>query len=315
MTDNYITIDGGTSNTRIALVCNGKVTDKIRLKSGAKDAGGFKKQGLRESIENLLLRNKSAANEIKAVLASGMITSRDGLCEIPHISAPAGIKELHNATVRRYIPEICEIPFAFIPGVKISSDSLEKSEIMRGEETELMGLEEDIADSLVLLPGSHSKCISVSSDSKITDFHTYLTGEMIYAVANATILSKSVNMQCQPSAKYLKIGYEYCAEMGINEALFKTRILDTVLGASENDCFGFFMGAVLYSEINRVIGFPEHRIVVAGKKELKNPTAFLLKEYSEKQVICIDDRLAENAPTMAMLKIYSYNQGENILCG
>ena len=95
-----------------------------------------------------------------------MITSDGGLCEIPHIPAPAGLKELHNAIAVWHIPEICDIPFAFIPGVKAVSVALENADFMRGEETEFMGLDIDISGSLVLLPGSHSKCISVSKDGK-----------------------------------------------------------------------------------------------------------------------------------------------------
>ena len=73
-----------------------------------------------------------------------------------------------------------------------------------------------------------------------------------------------------------------------------------------NQSYGFFMGGLLYGEINRIISFPQRRIVVAGKKELKYPTVFLLKEYSEKEIICVDDASADNAPTMGLLKIYSY---------
>ena len=304
MTGKFISIDGGTSNTRISLICDGAITDRINLTGGARD--GFEKRKLRECIEKLLVSNKLNADEIETVLASGMLTSREGLCEIPYITAPAGLKEIHNAIVRKRMPEICEIPFSFIPGVKIPSRKLETADVMRGEETELMGLNVEITDSLVLLPGSHSKCITVSSDSKIVDFHTYLTGEMTHAISKDTILSKTVNMKCEPDRKYLKIGYEYCAKKGINETLFKTRILDMIFKTDGNQSYGFFMGGLLYGEINRIISFPQRRIVVAGKKELKYPTVFLLKEYSEKEIICVDDASADNAPTMGLLKIYSY---------
>lgn len=234
-----------------------------------------------------------------------MITSGGGLCEIPHISAPAGLKELHNAMTVKYFPEICDIPFAFIPGVKTVSETLENADIMRGEETELIGLDIDISDSLVLLPGSHSKCIWVSNAGKIEKFHTFLTGEMIYAASSATILSRTVDLSVAADKEYLINGYKYCEEHGINEALFKTRILGMLFDCTPEQCMGFFTGAILCGEIRRVTEFPQKRVIIAGKMELKYPTVYLLKYFSQKEVICVSDTAANNAPALGAVKIYT----------
>ena len=69
-----------------------------------------------------------------------MITSEFGLYNLPHITVPAGIKELYDAMKEVTIPEISEIPFVFIPGVKVTGEGLHKTDMMRGEETELVGL-------------------------------------------------------------------------------------------------------------------------------------------------------------------------------
>lgn len=167
-----------------------------------------------------------------------------------------------------------------------------------------MGLDIDISGSLVLLPGSHSKCISVSKYGKIEKFHTFLTGEMIYAASNATILSKTVDLSVSADKEYMIKGYEYCEKYGINEALFKTRILDMLFACTPAQCMGFFMGAILYGEIRRIIKFPQKRVIVAGKRELKYPTAYLLKYFSQKQIVCVSDVSANNAPALGAVKIY-----------
>lgn len=192
-----------------------------------------------------------------------------------------------------------------IPGVKTVSETLENADIMRGEETELMGLDIDISDSLVLLPGSHSKCISVSKDGGINEFHTFLTGEMLYAISNATILSRTVDLSVAADKEYLIMGYKYCEKHGINEALFKTRILDMLFSCTPAQRMGFFTGVILYGEISRIIKLSQKRVIIAGKRELKYSMTHLLEHFSQKEVICVSDTAANNAPALGAVKIYT----------
>lgn len=192
-----------------------------------------------------------------------------------------------------------------IPGVKTVSETLENADIMRGEETELMGLDIDISDSLVLLPGSHSKCISVSKDGRINEFHTFLTGEMLYAISNDTILSRTVDLSVAADKEYLIMGYKYCEKHGINEALFKTRILDMLFSCTPAQRMGFFTGVILYGEISRIIKLSQKRVIIAGKRELKYSMAHLLEHFSQKEVICVSDTAANNAPALGAVKIYT----------
>ena len=63
-----------------------------------------------------------------------MSGSEIGLCDIPHIDLPSDIyKEASNLSVT-VIPEITDIPFWFVPGVKQTVDGY-LSDIMRGEES------------------------------------------------------------------------------------------------------------------------------------------------------------------------------------
>ena len=81
------------------------------------------------------------------------------LCNLPHICAPAGISELCDNMHETVIPEISEIPFVFVRGVKSVSDNLSETDMMRGEETEICGLMgEDDGKCMYILPGSHSLC-------------------------------------------------------------------------------------------------------------------------------------------------------------
>ena len=307
----YVTIDGGTTNTRINLIASEKIVDTVKLSVGARlglDNKSEYKSSIKQGIDELLSRNGVAAPE--AIICSGMITSEGGLREIPHISAPAGIEELSRALVRVQIPEISDIPFVFIPGVKLSGEELSENDMMRGEETELYGLcDKPLRDTLYLLPGSHTKLIRTDGEGRITSFSTSLTGEMVAALSEGTILSGSVNIRDTAlDESYLKAGCEYAAKQGISSALFKVRILDKALGRSADEVYSFFLGVILSSDCNSILSLPESTVVIGGKAALKNAFALLLWE-SGKKIIVVDDETVEKATVHGAMKIYEKHRG------
>lgn len=140
---NYITVDGGTSNTRFTLVVKNRIVDRLTFSIGVQKGIDDKKiltQTIKQGINTILKNNNLPESKIEAILASGMITSEIGLINLPHITVPVGIEELHNNLYEANIAEITPIPFVFVPGVKGICKSLERSDIMRGEETEFIGL-------------------------------------------------------------------------------------------------------------------------------------------------------------------------------
>lgn len=82
-----------------------------------------------------------------------------------------------------------------VPGVKTEGETIADADMMRGEETELIGLMEHLERAAVyVLPGSHSKLIHVDAAGRIVDFTTMLTGEMIAALSQNTILKDAVHL-------------------------------------------------------------------------------------------------------------------------
>ena len=301
---NYITIDGGTTNTRVSLVKGEEIVKTIKLAVGARVGIDNKKllvSEIKKAVEQL--RN---GEKIERILASGMITSEFGLYNLPHITVPAGIKELYDAMKEVTIPEISEIPFVFIPGVKVTGEGLHKTDMMRGEEPELVGLCNGCcAGGIYILPGSHSKIITVDCDGRIVDFSTMLTGEMIAALSGGTILKDAVDLnQSETSEEFLLKGYNYCNSFGINEALFKTRVLKNLLGASENEVYSFFIGAVLHGEIKRIVAGDETNIIIGGKAQIKNAMYKLLTHICDKKISLVSDDIAKTASLRGIIKIY-----------
>ena len=218
---NYITVDCGTTNSRVGFMQGDRLADSISFHLGARshaaDPEGYR-AALSEALATLHTRN----GEFDAVLVSGMLTSELGICPIPHLIAPVGLQNLHNGMQKMCFSDICDKPFYFIPGVKTVGKNPLDTDMMRGEETELMGLlTGEEGECVFVLPGSHSKFISVDEEGRICSIVTLLTGEMAAALSGHTILSDSVTLGDEPDAKALRAGYDFCRERGINEAIFQ----------------------------------------------------------------------------------------------
>ena len=92
----YITVDGGTTNTRVFLVEDGAVTDSVKISIGTRASIDDKTalpRGIKDAVNSILTGHSLSDTDITAIIASGMITSEHGLCPLDHIIAPAGIAE------------------------------------------------------------------------------------------------------------------------------------------------------------------------------------------------------------------------------
>ena len=305
---NYITIDSGTTNTRVSLVIDGRIVDTRKFNVGAKkgmENGQLLQGALRSGIADILQANGMNEEQIECILASGMITSEFGLVNLPHIIAPAGAKELHESLYRCSLPEISKLPFVFVRGIKTGGDALENVDMMRGEETELLGSFEGAGT--YILPGSHSKIIEVDEQGRVVRFKTMLTGEMIAALSQNTILKDAVQLQeFAVDEAFLLMGYEYAREHGLNEALFKVRILKNLFGKSPEQIYNFYMGVVLCDEIGQILAGEPVKIVIGGKKQIKAFMASLLSRLTDTEVVLIADERAEYATAYGMIAAYEY---------
>ena len=317
-----IAIDGGTTNTRFTLVEAGEVIDRIKCSIGVRDSINNGRQVLeravKDGISELLGKNSIHAGEISCAVFSGMIGSENGLYNVSHISAPAGAEELKRGAVRVSLPNITNIPMLFIPGVKTFTDPGEKPlselDIMRGEETELIGIlaGTGLCEPLtIVLPGSHMKIVNTDAAGKITSFRTTLSGELIRAAAENTILSQSLSGGYPESSndldeRFLHMGYEYAKLHGVNEALFKIRVYaNFIKNASPQQLYSFLIGAVLHDDIRSLSKNSSRKIVVSGSDPFRSAIASLLGE-SGGTIVVLSDRISEQASSIGAELIWRY---------
>lgn len=306
----YITIDGGTTNTRIYLVEDGVITDTARINIGFNrpTSRGEAVPEIRNAIKNMLFKKALCEEDIERIIASGMLTSEFGLYKLDHTVAPAGIAELHNNSREVILEEISSIPFYFVCGVKTVGELLVDINMMRGEETELMGIADSKYGSCIyILPGSHSKIIRTNEKGEIFEFISTLTGEMIAALTKGTILSTCVDLNSKLCDEGLFEGYDYAYEYGINEALLKTRTLANIMKKDSDYLYSFFMGAILCDEIKAILKMPENKVIISGRAEIKAALSALLRSASDKTVIELDRETIDSSTVRGAIKIYEYN--------
>jgi 2-dehydro-3-deoxygalactonokinase len=176
-----IGIDWGTSSFRaFRLAADGTPRARIEAPDGilAVPSGGFPAT-LRRHIAPWLAEGE------RRVVVCGMAGSRQGWVEAPYLPCPAGAGDIAAALV--------PVPFdgaevRLIPGLT-DADEAGIPEVMRGEETQVLGALGHLGEALACLPGSHSKWACVAQ-GRITAFRTYLTGEAFAAIKGGTILGR-----------------------------------------------------------------------------------------------------------------------------
>jgi 2-dehydro-3-deoxygalactonokinase len=123
------------------------------------------------------------------LLASGMITSRQGWVETPYLPCPAGAAALARTLVRHRLKTGRLLHF--VPGLMVQSPG-DAPDLMRGEETQIVGAAE-VADGggLFVLPGTHSKW-AFTAGGQVLRFATFLTGELYALLRQHSILGRTM---------------------------------------------------------------------------------------------------------------------------
>lgn len=298
----WITIDGGTTNTRIVLWDEqGRMTASCKSEVGVRitaieGSPASLKKAVKEGIEQVCREAGITWEDVERIAASGMITSNMGLVEIPHIPAPAGIRELRAAAKTVLLPEVCPLPITFVPGVKnsigrIDLTNFEQMDMMRGEEVETIGMLQHLEAGrpyLLILPGSHTKFVSVDGEGRITGCLTTITGELLQVITCNTLIADAVDKQFVSEDTYdremLLAGYRAAARAGIGRACFSARILNTFAEKDKRRLANYLLGAVFQNDLTAVKGSSAIQIdpgtvaVVAGKNPLRQALCDLLSE-------------------------------------
>jgi 2-dehydro-3-deoxygalactonokinase len=178
----YVAVDWGTSSFRLWLMnAAGDVLAERRSAEGMMAAA---KVGFAAVLQSHL-DAVSAADHLPVVIC-GMAGARQGWVEAGYIDTPANLASI----LQRAVPVVGQSrDIRILPG--IAQRDPKAPDVMRGEETQLLGALGAGGEALVCMPGTHSKWASVRGGT-VERFTTFMTGELFSAVSQETILSLAI---------------------------------------------------------------------------------------------------------------------------
>ncbi len=290
----YVAVDSGTTNSRAWLMRDREIQTRqqmpVGVRNSAIDGNNFALlEGIRQAVQQLK-SDAAPQRRPQAVIAAGMITSSLGLHEVKHVQAPAGLHEL-SARVEALRFEGIDEVFYFLPGVRTgpleaSPHNVDSLDIMRGEETEIIGSLECLQLALPLLYihlGSHTKLVKVDAAGRIAAGSSTLAGELLHSVQQQTVLRSSLPASLPASfdEDFFLRGWENCARSGLTRSLFQVRLLDLHSKFPKESFFSFLSGAVLHEEFCCLKTFTDgagiQQAVLSGLPHLQPAWEFALK--------------------------------------
>jgi 2-dehydro-3-deoxygalactonokinase len=177
-----VAVDWGTSSFRLWLMsADGTVLAEHRSHEGMNEVATVASRPFLKAIFASCPRQSGLP-----VVICGMAGSRQGWVEAGYLDTPADVAAIGENATR--IPGTSR-EIIIIPGLSVRS--LNEPDVMRGEETQLLGACLEMpAGGRYCMPGTHSKWVTMKG-SVVTGFESFMTGELFSVVTGKTILAHS----------------------------------------------------------------------------------------------------------------------------
>jgi len=216
----FIGADWGTSNLRLSL-CDARGTV---LATGSGPGAADSRGRFAEVFDTHTGEWRRQHGALPAIL-SGMAGSSFGWREAAYLPCPAELAELADQPVSP------RAGVFIVPGMRCSNP-LGAPDVMRGEETQLLGaleLEPALAEGrhLVCMPGTHTKWVSMR-DGIVQEFLTVPTGEIFSLLCNHSVLVRDAATPIQHRGAEFERGLAESArhpEVPLLHRLFQSRSL------------------------------------------------------------------------------------------
>ena len=270
--DYFLSCDWGTSSFRLRLIDfrENQVLHETKKDIGVKSVflqcDPSDQEGRNKHFESFLatecdqlLDAAQVAGDTITMMLSGMTTSSIGWIELPYANAPFpldGAQAVIQAREIRSIKRRC-VQCQLISGIQT------ETEMMRGEETELMGVFSQkkyrglLSECLAIVPGTHSKHVLIV-DGEIVSIETFMTGELLDVLGRHSILQATADLKCVFDQKFKMVsesqheafesGVVLARRSGLLGNLFQTRTRGVLKGASNTDNIWFLMGLLIGEE-------------------------------------------------------------------
>lgn len=239
---------------------------------------------LQKQIENLSHQQPINLDGI-AIVISGMASSSIGMIDVSYAKLPfsldgsdAGVKKIHSTDNFHHT-------IILVSGVRTEDD------VMRGEETQLIGLVrlleqsgKRLTNGILIFPGTHSKHIYFE-ENKIINFNTYMTGEVFNIINNHSILKDSVQKDnekelSQADIQAFKLGVQQSKKSGILNGLFTVRTNQLFGKLDKKSNFFYLSGLLIGEEIKQILKNKEQELFLCSGSNLNNFYKMAIEELN-----------------------------------
>ncbi|WP_210497071.1 2-dehydro-3-deoxygalactonokinase [Microvirga antarctica] len=296
-----IILDWGTTSFRALLVDgSGHVVDRVETAEGIQSVadGAFA-----PVLERAIAPWRKAHGRLP-VYAAGMIGSRNGWVEMPYVPAPATAESLAAAV--RIMPLSGGGTITFLPGLTDRA-AMPYPDVMRGEETQLVGLGLG-TDTTVVLPGTHSKWARIEKGA-IARFQTFVTGEIFGTLSKHSFLAKAATKPDTPDWSAFLRGAAFIRddtrEAGLLSHLFAVRTGWLSGALKPTEMTDYLSGIVVGSEFReaRALGWFKDgdTIAVVGDDDLVDVYGRVAMAYGLTVVMGPDDAAVRGCLAIAAI--------------
>jgi 2-dehydro-3-deoxygalactonokinase len=205
------------------------------------------------------------------LIISGMASSDMGMMELSYKEIPVSMNG-HDLHVK-----IIEAAEDFRHRALVISGVKKENDVMRGEETQLIGCLNDgnNEDQLFVFPGTHSKHIMIKNE-KAVDFNSFMTGELFEVLSKKSTLSNSVeentDILSADNLRSFEKGVADSENLNLLHSLFLVRTNALLTKLSKRQNYFYFSGLLIGTELKELIDIKMPVTVVSDE--------FIIKLYS-----------------------------------
>lgn len=180
MTSRYIAIDWGSTNLRAWLYQGEQCLESRQSEAGVTRLNGKSPDAV---LAEVTLNWRESGTP---VVMAGMVGSNVGWKMAPYLPVPAFF-----STIGETLTSVGDNIW-IIPGLCVSRD--DNKNVMRGEETQLLGARTLSPSSLYVMPGTHCKWVKADR-TQVHDFRTVMTGELHHLLLNHSLIGAGLPPQ------------------------------------------------------------------------------------------------------------------------
>ena len=266
MIKQFLSCDWGTSSFRLKLIETNTLCtlSEVQNNNGISSTFSSWKQNRTEQdrflffaevikssisvLENKL--NKSLAGI--PIIISGMASSSLGMINLPYRQLP--FKTDGSDLKLQFVKASKDFEYDII----VISGVCSETDVMRGEETQLVGSVQDdiLQEHVFIFPGTHSKHIMVSANSVIA-FKTYMTGELFALLTTNGTLAEAVDVNSaimdEKNIQSFKQGVEDTMKANLLHSLFMVRTRFLLQNNSKELNYSYLSGLLIGHEVKDLI--------------------------------------------------------------